>query len=129
MNKRKCVIAIDFDGTIVENAYPQIGQLKKNVIEIINKLVKENNCEIIIWTCREGKYLKDVISFLNKNTIPYHYINDNCDWAKQTFNYNANCRKVFADIYVDDKSIFSNINWNKIYNEIIRIKALNKIFL
>lgn len=129
MNKRKFIIAIDFDGTIVNNIYPKIGKLKKNVVKIINKLVKKDNCEIIIWTCREDIYLQDAISFLIINGIPFHYVNDNCNWAKQTYNYNANCRKIFADIYIDDKAIFANINWDKMYNEILKIKTSNNLFL
>lgn len=129
MDKRKFVIAIDFDGTIVENKYPMIGKLKDGVREAINKLVTQDNCEVIIWTCREGDFLKDVVFFLTENSIPYHYLNDNCDWAKKEFYYNANCRKVFADLYIDDKAIFSDIDWNKIYDEIIKIKNSSKQFI
>ena len=129
MKKRKFVIAVDFDGTICENKYPMIGKLKNGVREVINKLVDNDNCEIIIWTCREGKYLQDAIKFLNNNFIPYHYINDNCNWAKETFSYNANCRKVFADLYIDDKAIFANIKWKQMYDEIIKIKNSKKIYL
>ena len=129
MNKRKFVIAIDFDGTIVENTYPTIGNIKQDVVEVIKTLIFKDNCEIIIWTCREGKYLQDAIKFLNKNFIPYHYINDNCNWAKETFSYNANCRKIFADLYIDDKAIFAKIKWKQMYDEIIKIKNLKKIYL
>ena len=129
MKKRKFVIAVDFDGTICENKYPMIGKLKNGVREVINKLVDNDNCEIIIWTCREGKYLKDAIFFLTENSIPYHYLNDNCNWAKEEFSNNANCRKVYADLYVDDKAIFADINWFKIYDEIIKVKSNNPQFI
>ncbi len=129
MKKRKFVIAVDFDGTICENKYPMIGKLKNGVREVINKLVDNDNCEIIIWTCREGEYLKDAIFFLTENSIPYHYLNDNCNWAKEEFSNNANCRKVYADLYVDDKAIFADINWFKIYDEIIKVKNSNPQFI
>lgn len=118
MKCRKYVIAIDFDGTIVENQYPEIGKIKKDCINFINKLSSELNCEIIIWTCRENEKLKEAIDFLNKNNITYHYVNDNCNWAKNEFSHNAKCRKIFADLYIDDRAIFSDINWSRIYQEI-----------
>ena len=50
------ILAIDFDGTIVENKFPEIGRLKKDAKWVINKL-KEAGCKIVIWTSRDGKYI------------------------------------------------------------------------
>ena len=50
------VLAIDFDGCIVEETYPEIGELRKDAKKIINQLVQDGHY-IIIWTCRTGEYL------------------------------------------------------------------------
>ena len=104
------IIAIDFDGTIVEHKYPAIGKLKPKAKEVINKLVEKHHY-IIIWTCRYiEKDLKEMFDFLIKNEIKFHNINMN--------NSNISFRpipKIYADIYIDDKNIFCDkINWDKI---------------
>ena len=99
-------IAIDFDGTIVGDDYPDIKELKPYVKRVINK-IKEIGGEIIIWTCRCGKQLDECIKFLEANNIPYDAINENHKDLKRKFNNDT--RKIGADIYIDDKAknIFS----------------------
>jgi hydroxymethylpyrimidine pyrophosphatase-like HAD family hydrolase len=105
------IIAIDFDDTIVYNGYPGIGELKPNAKKIINKLYNEGYI-IIIWTCRENEKEKDVINFLNKNNIKYHFINENVKEIKEKY---GDTRKVNADIYIDDRNILGIPSWDEIY--------------
>lgn len=51
---RKRIIAIDFDGTIFENAWPEVGTIREDAVEVIQAL-HENGNKIIIWTCRAEK--------------------------------------------------------------------------
>ena len=37
------IIAVDFDGTIVEDKYPKIGKLRENAIEVQRKPKEEGN--------------------------------------------------------------------------------------
>lgn len=95
--KRKLVLAIDFDGTIVEHAYPRMGKLKSGAREAINALY-DDGYTIIIWTCRYLlRDLKACEKFLHDNNIKYHYINQN---ATALFDSRP---KIFADVYIDDK--------------------------
>ena len=55
-------IAVDFDGTIVENKYPQIGKEIPFAIETLKKLADEQH-RLILWTVREGKFLEEAVSF------------------------------------------------------------------
>jgi len=107
------IIAIDFDGTIVEHKFPEIGKLKPFAKEIINKLVEDGNY-IIIWTCRYVKQdLVNMFYFLVNNGIKFHNININCP--------NIDFKpipKIYADIYIDDRSLFYKDDWNLIYEEI-----------
>lgn len=97
------IIAIDFDGTLVENEWPKIGKPK---IEIINKVkeLQAQNVEFILWTCREGKDLLEALNFLDTLDLHFNYINCNPDYRIKQFNGN-DCRKIGADYYVDDKAL------------------------
>ena len=83
--KRQRIVAIDFDGTIVEDTWPTIGNLRPDVLRVIKRL-RDNGDNIVIWTCRQGKDLSDAIKFLDKNDIPYDAINENVESVKVDFN-------------------------------------------
>ena len=54
MGNWKRAIAIDFDGTLCENNYPDIGEPNWNVIyQAIQE--QKHGAGLILWTCREGK--------------------------------------------------------------------------
>ena len=129
--KRKLTIAIDFDGTIVDDMWPKIGPLKLNCKEVINSLIDVHNCDIIIWTCREYNELKEAMYFLFNNDIKYTCINENTPYIKSLFGKDHDCRKIYADLYIDDKSLhFSALNnkidWNDIFKNILSFKNKNK---
>ena len=120
---RKLVLAIDFDGTIVTDAYPNIGQLLPNAKQCINDLYEKHNCEIVIWTCRTGVEEFNCRNFLIENNMHFTTINQNtpaviCRWNKD------DSRKVYADIYIDDRSQYANkqISWLNIYNFVLDYK-------
>lgn len=96
------IIAVDFDGTLCENNYPQIGEPNK---ELIGKLVhsRTNGNKIILWTCREEELLEDALNWCKEQGLEFDAINDNIDEIKQMYKHNS--RKITADIYVDDKSV------------------------
>ena len=119
------ILSIDFDGTIVENSYPEIGELKLNAKEVITRLYNEGHF-ILINTCRSGIYEGDCYKFLQENNIPYHYINSNL--PSQIELYKQDCRKISADIYIDDKNLMGiPDDWDVIYTLIkIKINANKK---
>lgn len=104
------VIAVDFDGTIVTDNYPQLGELMPAAKETLTKF-KENGGYIIVWTCRTGKLLRDAIRFLDEQGIPYDTINENI--PHRIKEYGTDPRKVGADMYIDDKSP-SGVDWDLI---------------
>ena len=73
---RNFTISVDFDGAIVNEAFPGIGTLKKDADKYINMLY-DKGCNIIINTCRSGSFEGDVENFLRRKGIKYHYINSN----------------------------------------------------
>lgn len=122
MVKNKLVIAIDFDGTITTNSFPEVGELIEGANHYIQKMYQDGHY-IIINTCRSGRYEGMAEDFLNKQSIPFHFINSNLPELIDKFS--QDCRKISADIYIDDKCIMGLPKWHEIY-ELIKIK-FNKL--
>lgn len=95
--QRRKVYAVDFDGTIVENAYPRIGKLKPETVDFIKK-VHGRGDKVIVWTSRSKKPLINMEKFLKWNKIPYHEINQNSS-------FKTDSPKIIADYYIDDKAV------------------------
>lgn len=99
------IIAVDFDGTLCKHDFPNIGEIEpknQKVIDFVKYRKKQFNDTIILWTCREGKYLDEAIDWCVQKQIPLDYINDNCDQVKEGY---GQSRKILADIYIDDKCV------------------------
>lgn len=93
------IYAIDFDGTIVSNKYPEIGELNQEAYDFI-KALKDKGDKWILYTMREGKKLEEAYLFLKKLGIAPDAVNDNLPELKKFFLNNP--RKVFANVYIDD---------------------------
>lgn len=114
---RPFTISLDFDGTIVEDGFPGIGKIKEGAKEYINMLY-DNGFNILINTCRTGSYEGDAENFLRRSGINYHYINNNLPQSIEYFK--QDCRKLSADVYVDDRCLMGLPDtWVEIYNLII----------
>ena len=108
----KAVLAIDFDQTICMSEYPKCGPERQEAGYYIRALHKEGY-GIVINTCREGVAVADAIKWLHAHAIPYHYIN--CNFPHLIKQYNADCRKISADVYIDDKCVAGLPEWDEIY--------------
>jgi hypothetical protein len=96
------IIAVDFDGTIVHNAYPKIGEAKP---EVIAALLEEQRrgARLILWTCRRGKELAEAIDWCTAHGLIFDAINEGLPESEEL--YGGETRKVFADEYWDDKAV------------------------
>ena len=112
-NALKAIIAIDFDLTICLSEYPALGPMRPGADVVIRKLV-EDGYGIVINTCREGIALAKAIKWLHKHDIPYHYVN--CNFPHLIEHYGADCRKISANLYIDDKCLTGLPEWGKIYD-------------
>lgn len=102
--KRK-IIAVDFDGTLYTENYPYIGDPIWRTINYC-KEQQENGAILILWTCRNGADLTEAIELCERVGLTFDYVNEN---AKESlFGYARDSRKIYADEYIDDKSI--NVN-------------------
>jgi hypothetical protein len=96
------IISFDYDDTIVVADYPNIGTIKRFAKEVINSLYDEGHT-IIINTCRSGKHEADAALYLTQCGVMYHHINEN--HPENIAIYDSDSRKIYADIYVDDKQL------------------------
>ena len=107
-------VAVDFDGTIVEDRWPEIGELIPGAVITLHRLHNEGH-RVILWTCRCGNRLTEAVNFMLRNGLPFDRINENLDEAIMA--YGGNSRKVSADMYIDDKNS-DGVDWDKIYFKI-----------
>jgi hydroxymethylpyrimidine pyrophosphatase-like HAD family hydrolase len=67
-------IAVDFDGTIVEDEYPKIGKPIIFAFDTLKKL-QEKGHRLILWTYRKGKALDEAVEFCKQNGIIFYAVN------------------------------------------------------
>jgi len=96
------IIAVDFDGTLAVDAYPNIGEPRWEVIDFV-KARKECGDTIILWTCRGGTVLQKAVEWARVHGIKFDYVNENC--PKRNALYGGDSRKISADVYIDDRGI------------------------
>lgn len=89
-------IAVDFDGTIVEHAYPHIGPLVPGAIEVLQDCIAKG-ARLILFTVRDGHELDEAAEFLARNGVPLHAVNRNPDVPSDS-------PKPYYDVLVDDRA-------------------------
>ena len=107
------IIAIDFDGTIVEHKYPAIGAELPFAIETLIKL-KEEGHKLILWTVREGRLLDEAVEFCRERGLEFYAINRDYPEEEKSRN-NHFSRKLKADLWIDDRNLGGLPDWGTIY--------------
>ena len=95
------IIAVDFDGTLAITEYPKIIEPIEPVISYIKQCKAEGNI-IILWTCRHDKELAEAVEWCKIQGLEFDYVNENVPELIEEY---GDCRKIYADEYVDDKAI------------------------
>lgn len=96
------IYGIDFDGTIVEEKFPEIGKPIGCVLDFIRELQADGHKWILI-TMREGKYLDDAVAWLREHHLYPDAVNDNL--PERIEKWGNNPRKIYADFYIDDHNV------------------------
>lgn len=112
--KDPLIIAVDFDGTIVEDAYPKIGSPKIFAFETLKALQKDGH-RLILWTYRYGNRLQEAVDFCEENGIKFYAVNKN--YPEEKFEGKVS-RKINADLFIDDRNIGGLVGWGEIYKMI-----------
>lgn len=103
------ILAIDFDGTIVEDKYPEIGQMRPKAAKVIGRLKKDYF--LILNTCRTGEKLNEALSFLDRHGIQFDLVNKNHPALIEKY---GDTRKIFADYYIDDRNLAGLPPWEDV---------------
>jgi len=108
-------IAVDFDGTIVEHKYPEIGKEIMFAFQTLRAL-QEQGHQLILWTFRSGKELVDAVEYCRRNGIEFYAVNSS--YPEEEFDEDYDSRKIDADIFIDDRNIGGLPSWGEIYQMI-----------
>lgn len=96
------IIAVDFDGTLVEDKYPSIGKKNNDLFESLIYIRNSLQWFVILWTCRTGKALDEAVKYCKDNGLEFDAVNKNVKEVIDLFGEDT--RKVYANIYLDDKA-------------------------
>lgn len=108
------VIAVDFDGTIVEHKYPEIGRERPFAVDVLKMLIAERH-KLILWTVREGKELEAALKWCEERGISFYAVNsDKSAYFNEKRSASHSC-KINADVFIDDCNIGGLPDWPTIY--------------
>lgn len=124
---RHLTIAIDFDGTIVENRWPEIGPIIPGAADGIVNLFTDGHY-LILNTCRKGDRLKEAVAFLKSRQLYSLFECVNKNRPALIERYGGDCRKIFADVYVDDRNVHPLPPWKEVVR-LVRVKAAEGVTL
>jgi hypothetical protein len=117
-------ICCDFDGTLCDHAFPDIGRVKPGAKEALT-MFRKLGYKIMIWTCRTSHWhydvfggdptiptlerdrVKEMITWLKLHDIPFDYIDD------------GSKGKPLASVYIDDKGMRFQNNWDEVMGWVI----------
>ncbi|MFT5437583.1 MAG: hydroxymethylpyrimidine pyrophosphatase-like HAD family hydrolase [Ulvibacter sp.] len=108
-------IAVDFDGTLVEDEYPAIGKPILFAFDTLKKL-QENGHRLILWTYRKGSALDEAVQFSEDQGIVFYAVNKSFPDEIYDPKYS---RKINADFFIDDRNIGGLKSWGEIYQQLI----------
>jgi hypothetical protein len=104
-------IAVDFDGTIVEHAYPEIGEEMLFAFDTL-KALQQKGHKLILWTIREGDLLEEAVKYCKERGVEFYAVNKN--YPEEDI-ANMDTRKILVDIFIDDRNIGGFPGWPKVW--------------
>ncbi|MBP1614228.1 MAG: hypothetical protein H6Q13_1676 [Bacteroidetes bacterium] len=108
-------IAVDFDGTIVEHRYPEIGKEIPFAIDTL-KMLQRDRHKLIMWTVREGLLLDEAVEWCRERGIEFYAVNK--DYPEESFEDKGFSRKLKVDLFIDDRNLGGLPDWGVIYRMI-----------
>ena len=118
-------IAVDFDGTIVEHRYPEIGKELPFATQTLKMLIEDRH-KLILWSVREGKLLDETVEWCRKRGVEFYAINK--DFPEEDLDKNQSfSRKLKADVWIDDRNIGGLPDWGTIYQMITERKTYEQV--
>lgn len=97
------IVAVDFDGTLCRNAFPSIGEPYWAIIAALRAVQQHTDHTTVLWTCRVNDKLKEAVEWCEEHGLHFDGVNVNA--IHNVSEYGTDPRKIFADIYIDDKAV------------------------
>lgn len=119
------IIAVDFDGTIVEHKYPLIGKELPFATTTLLKLMERQH-RLILWTARRGRLLQEAVDWCKERGIEFYAINKN--FPEEELSEDNCFGKINADIFIDDRNLGGLPDWGQIYRMIAEEKSWKEIY-
>ena len=118
-------IAVDFDGTIVEHRYPEIGREIPFATETLKMLTKEGH-RLILWSVREGKLLEEAVAWCRERGLEFYAVNH--DYPEENTNHDNYSRKLKVELFIDDRNLGGLPDWGIIYRMITEKKSYRDLY-
>ncbi len=119
-------IAVDFDGTIVEHRYPEIGREIPFAIETLKMLTREGH-RLILWSVREGKLLDEAVEWCRERGLEFYAVNK--DYPEEKTNDTNYSRKLKVGMFIDDRNVGGLPDWGIIYKMVTQKKSYRDILI
>lgn len=113
-------IAVDFDGTIVEHRYPEIGREIPFAVDTL-KLLQQERHRLILWSVREGKLLDEAVEWCRARGLEFYAVNK--DYPEEKPADRNFSRKLKVDLFIDDRNLGGLPDWGVIYRMISENKT------
>lgn len=120
------IIAVDFDGILCKNAFPEIGEPNYEIVSLVRQLIDKGH-KVILWTSRVDDKLVDAVKWCHSYGLHFCGVNEN--EPDNLAEFGTDPRKIFADVYIDDHNIDFIINKNANYNAIWDVTQMIKRIL
>lgn len=115
INENSKIIAVDFDGTVVEDKYPAIGKPMLFAFDTLKKLQQDGH-RLILWTYRYGSKLKEAVDFCAEHGIEFYAVNNS--FGEEEYDPRGASRKINADLFIDDRNVGGFPGWGQVYQMI-----------
>lgn len=108
------IIAVDFDGTIVQHKYPSIGKELPFAVETLRQLASDGH-KLVLWTVRSGDTLEEALAWCRQRGLQFYAVNSNYPPGSLFSGSRNSSPKIEADIFIDDHNIGGIPDWGEIY--------------
>ena len=123
--RKSMIIAVDFDGTIVEHRYPRIGEEIPFAVDTL-KLLQQEKHRLILWSVREGALLDEAVEWCKARGLEFYAVNK--DYPEEQKGHQGFSRKLKADMFIDDRNLGGLPDWGVIYEMIKEKKTFTDIY-
>ena len=119
------IIAVDFDGTIVEHKYPSIGEELPFATSTLRMLASQQH-RLILWTVRRGRLLEEAVEWCKSRGVEFYAVNKN--FPEETVEPHGGYSKINADMFIDDMNLGGIPDWGTIYAMIKEKKEWSDVY-